>query len=83
MERKKAENEERKRQKRELLKKVNGTKDSEDEVKKAAIEAALARVKAKRETQSVSPANTLNLTEQQKQAIAEIDSRRNKVKEKS
>ena len=83
MERKKAENEERKRQKRELLKKVNGTKDSEDEVKKAAIEAALARVKAKRETQSVSPANTLNLTEQQKQAIAEIDSRRIKAKEES
>jgi len=81
MERKKAENEERKRQKRELLKKVNGEKDNADDAKKSAIEAAMARVKAKRESQSVTPANTDNLTEQQKQSIAEIDSRRKKAKE--
>ena len=83
LERKKAENEERKRQKRELLKKVSGEKDSAEDVKKAAIEAAMARVKAKRKAQSVSPANITNLTEEQKNAIAEIDSRRKKVKEES
>ena len=83
MERKKAENEERKRQKRELLKKVNGEKDSAEDAKKAAIKAAMERVKAKRESQSASAENTTNLTEQQKQAIAEVDSRRKKAKEKS
>ncbi len=83
MERKKAENEERKRQKRELLKKVNGEKDSAEDAKKAAIKAAMDRVKAKRETQSIAPENTSNLSEQQKQAIAEVDSRRKKVKEES
>lgn len=81
MERKKAENEERKRQKRELLKKVNGEKDNGEDAKKAAIDAAMARVKAKRETQSITPENTDNLTEKQKQSIAEIDSRRIKAKE--
>ncbi len=83
MERKKAENEERKRQKRELLKKVNGDKSNEDEAKKAAIEAAMARVKAKREVQAITPENTANLSEKQKKAITEVDSRRNKSKEKS
>lgn len=83
MDRKKAENEERKRQKREMLKKVNGTKDTAEDAKKAAIEAAMARVKAKRENQSVTPENTDNLTEKQKQSIAEVDSRRNKAKEES
>lgn len=81
MERKKAENEERKRQKRELLKKVNGEKDNTEDAKKAAIEAAMARVKAKREAQSIIPANTTDLTEQQKNKIAEADSRRKKEKE--
>ena len=83
MERKKAENEERKRQKRELLKKVNGEKDSAEDAKKVAIEAAMARVKAKRETQAFTPENTENLTEAQKKSIAEIDSRRKKAKEGS
>ena len=88
MERKKAENEERKRLKRELLKKVNGDKASSDkssveDAKKAAIDAAMARVKAKREAQSINPENTTNLTEQQKEAIAEIDSRRKKEKDNS
>jgi len=83
MERKKAENEERKRQKRELLKKVNGEKDSGEDAKKAAIDAAMARVKAKRETQHSNQANTDHLTEKQKQEIAEIESRRKKAKEKS
>lgn len=83
IERKKAENEERKKQKRELLKKINGTKDSEGDAKKAVIEAAMARVKAKRETQSVSPTNIENLTEEQKKSIAEVDLRRQQSKEKN
>lgn len=88
MERKKAENEERKRQKRELLKKVSGDKTSSDktgreDAKKAAIDAAMARVKAKREAQSITPENTTNLTEQQQKSIAEIDSRRKQEKENS
>jgi H+/Na+-translocating ferredoxin:NAD+ oxidoreductase subunit C len=83
MERKKAENEERKRQKRELLKKVSGEKDSAEDAKKAAIAAAMARVKAKRETQSITPENITNLTEQQKKTIAEIDSRRKNAKEET
>ena len=83
MERKKAENEERKKQKRELLKKVSGEKDNGEDAKKAAIDAAMARVKAKRETQSITPANTENLTERQKEKIAEIEAARQKAKGKS
>ena len=83
LERKKAENEERKRQKRELLKKVNDEKDSGDDAKKAAIEAAMERVKAKREAQHLTQANTENLTDEQKKSIAEVDSRRKKTKEES
>ncbi len=88
MERKKAENEERKKQKRELLRKVNGDKASSDksgteDTNKAIIEAAMARVKAKRETQSILPKNTINLTEQQQKTIADVDSRREEAKEKS
>ena len=88
MERKKAENDERKRKKRELLKKANGEKSSSDkssadDAKKAAIEAAMARVKAKRETQSVTAENTTNLTEQQQKSITEADLRRNKAKEEN
>ena len=48
MERKKQEDEERKRKKKELLKKANA---SEDESKKSAIDAAMARVKAKKQQQ--------------------------------
>lgn len=88
LERKKAENEERKRQKRELLKKVNGDKASNDkssaeDAKKSAIEAAMARVKAKRDSQSITPANTDNLTAQQKKSIAEADARRKKAQKES
>ena len=88
LERKKAENEERKRQKRELLKKVNGDKASSDkssaeDAKKSAIDAAMARVKAKRDSQSITPANTDNLTAQQKKSIAEADARRKKAQKES
>lgn len=83
LERKKAENEARKKQKRELLKKVTTKEDGADDAKKAAIAEAMARVKAKREAQSVTPENTSNLTKQQRQAIAEADLRRKKSREKS
>ena len=83
MERKKAENEERKKHKRELLNKMQGTEDSAEDAKKSAIEAAMARVKEKREAQAITPANTGNLTEQQQKTIAEIESRRIKAKEES
>lgn len=83
MERKKAENEERKRQKKELLKKVSGEKSNADDAKKAAITAAMERVKAKRETQTATAKNTDNLTEKQKKEIAEIEARRKKSKEES
>lgn len=82
LERKKTENEERKKKKRELLKKAEGNYDSADDAKKTAIEAAMARVKAKREAQSISPANVENLTDEQKKSIAEADLRRKKAKEK-
>lgn len=83
LERKKAENEARKKQKRELLKKVTNKEDGADDAKKAAIAEAMARVKAKREAQSVTPENTNNLTPQQRQAIAEADLRRKKSREES
>ena len=86
IERKKAENEERKKKKRELLKKAHGTDsaiDSAEESKKAAIQEAMERVKAKRAARSVEPANTQNLTEEQKKAIAEIEARRKKLKEET
>lgn len=83
LERKKAEDEERKKKKRELLKKATGKKDSAEDAKKAAIEAAMARVKAKREAQSISPANVENLTDEQKKAIAEVDLKRKKAKEET
>lgn len=84
MERKKVEDEERKRRKKELLKAAAGEKTTEDDKKKAAIEAALARVKAKREQQN-SQAKNVNeeeLTEAQKKAIAEVEERRTRAREK-
>ena len=81
MQRKKAEDEERKKKKRELLKKAEGKKDSAEDAKKAAIEAAMARVKAKREAQPIKPANVDNLTDEQKKSIAEVDLKRKKAKE--
>ena len=83
MERKKAENEARKKQKRELLKKVTNKESSEDDAKKAAIAEAMARVKAKRESKSITTENTSNLTPQQQQAITDADSRRKKAKEEN
>ena len=81
MERKKQEDEERKRKKKELLKKTQGSKDgAETDSKKAAIEAAMARVKAKRGEQEQKK-NVDNLTDKQKQALSEVDERRQRLRE--
>jgi len=79
LERKQKEDEERKRMKKELLKKTQGKEDTEEDSKKSAIEAAMARVKAKREQQEKK--NVENLTEQQKQKIREIEERRQRLRE--
>ena len=51
-------------------------KDSAEDPKKAAIQAAMERVRAKREAASVAPKNVADLTPQQQQLIAEADARR-------
>jgi electron transport complex protein RnfC len=79
LERKQKEDEERKRMKKELLKKTQGKENAESDTKKTAIEAALARVKAKREQQEKK--NVENLTEQQKQAIRDIEERRQRLRD--
>jgi len=75
LERKQKENEERKRRKKELLKKTSGKPDDKD-AKKAAIEAAMARVKARRSEQEQQKKNTDNLNEAQEKAIADVEARR-------
>ncbi|MDH5425944.1 MAG: electron transport complex subunit RsxC [Gammaproteobacteria bacterium] len=76
--REKAEREEKLRLKKELLakKKIEEGKAAAIDPKKAAIEAALARVKAKKDASGEPPKNTDNLTEQQQQQIREADQRR-------
>ena len=81
MERKKEEDEARKRKKKELLKKTSGASNDKDS-KKAVIEAAMARVKAKQAQQEQTKQNTGNLTEAQKQAIREVEERRKKSETK-
>ena len=84
LERKKKEDEERKLRKKAMLKKSQGQNTEEQiDPKKAAIEAAMARVKAKRENQDAPKMNTANLTEQQKEAIAAVEARRQRMREKS
>ncbi|HEY9148543.1 MAG TPA: electron transport complex subunit RsxC [Gammaproteobacteria bacterium] len=51
-------------------------KDSSAEDKKAAIQAAMERAKAKREAAEVKPKNTENLTEAQRKQIEEAEARR-------
>ena len=71
---KKQQDEERKRLKREALKKKNpdaGSKNAVDPV-----QAALERVKAKKQSQNVEPRNTSNLTPAQLKQIEEADARR-------
>jgi electron transport complex protein RnfC len=79
LEREKREREERMRKKKAALAKNKET-DKEDP-KKAAIEAALARVKQKQQSGDTGPKNVENLTEEQKRKIAEVDARREKMKQ--
>lgn len=82
LEKEKQEREERLRKKKEMLakkKQQEKTADQKDP-KQEAIEAALARVKAKKEQAGIKPKNTENLTAEQKKLIEETDRRRNKSK---
>jgi electron transport complex protein RnfC len=76
IEREKREREERRKQKHAELKK--STDKDKDDPKKAAILAALARVKEKKTQRQVQPKNTDNLTDEQKKQIAEVEARRKK-----
>ncbi len=78
LERGKKENEERKRRKKELLKKT-GNKSDDRDAKKTAIEAAMARVQARRAEQEQQRKNTDNLSPAQKKVIEEIEARRKKT----
>jgi len=76
--REKAEREERMRKKKAALKKpAAGAADP----KKAAIEAALNRVKAKKSEAAVEPRNVEDLTEEQRQQIAAVEARRKQLAE--
>jgi electron transport complex protein RnfC len=79
IEREKREREERMAKKKAALAKNKKTPEKDDP-KKAAIEAALARVKQKQQDKTEAPKNVDNLTEEQKKKIAEIDARREKMK---
>ena len=79
--REKAEREEKLRLKKEMLAKKKAAEEGKaDPVdpKKAAIEAALARVEAKKQAANVKPKNTDNLTEHQQHKIDEANERRGK-----
>lgn len=73
IERKKKEDAERKARKKALLNKKQGIDTSAEDAKKAAIEAAMKRV---REKQTAVPKNTTNLTAEQQKKIREVDRRR-------
>lgn len=75
-ERKKKEDEERRRKKKELLNRAQGKTESEADSKKAAIEAALARAKAKKEAMHIEPKNVDHLTPEQQKQIDEARARR-------
>jgi electron transport complex protein RnfC len=73
----KREREENLRKKKEMLNKKKGEPaESEIDQKKSAIEAALARVKQKKESQSVAPKNVDHLSADQQRQIKEADQRR-------
>lgn len=59
----------------------SGGKEEAEDPKKAAILAAMERVKAKKEAQDSTAKNTENLTPQQQQKIDEIDARRAAIRE--
>jgi len=76
LERDKREKQERHKKKRAALKPAGNAVNKEEETKKAAIQAALDRAGAKRESQQIKPKNTQNLTPDQQQKIDEADARR-------
>ena len=76
LERKKQEDEERRRKKKELLNRAQGKTESDADSKKAAIEAAMARVKAKKEAIDAAPKNVDHLTPEQQKQIDEAEARR-------
>ncbi len=64
------------KQKQAALKSNKGNGDADQDPKKAAIQAALERAKAKKASVNIPPKNTDNLTEAQQQAITSADERR-------
>jgi len=75
-ERDKKEREQRHKQKRKAVEKTSSQND-----KKAAIQAAMERVRKKRDHEHVQPKNIEDLTEQQQKLIEEVESRRKKKME--
>jgi electron transport complex protein RnfC len=75
LEREKAEREARMRKKKAALKKDDGADDG----RKAAIDAAMKRVREKQAKGDAEPRNTDNLTEDQRKKIAEVDERRRRA----
>ena len=55
---------------------LNRPKTGDGNAKKSEIEAALARVRAKKQQRQEKPRNTDNLTPEQKSRIKEVDARR-------
>ncbi|WP_455203303.1 electron transport complex subunit RsxC [Kaarinaea lacus] len=72
------EREKQEREARHRAKRAEVSKDTDQDQKKAAIQAAMERVRKKREDNSVAPKNTDNLTAEQQRLIAEADERRAK-----
>lgn len=77
---KKQQDEERRRLKREALQKKN-PKIPDRKVEVDPVQAALERVKARKQTQAAEPRNTTNLTPEQQQQIEEADARRRAARE--
>ncbi len=80
IDREKAEREERMRKKKEALKKSQGGSNELDP-KKAAIQAAMERVRKKNEEIGINPKNTDGLTEEQQRKISEVDERRKRLQQ--
>ncbi len=80
LEKEKQDKEERQRLKKEKLRKARGEKSETPDPKKAAIQAALDRVKARKEQQDSGARNVEHLTDAQRKAIAEVDERRKHLK---
>ena len=76
IEREKKEREQRHKQKRKAVEKTSSKDD-----KKAAIQAAMERVRNKREQEHTQPKNIDDLTEQQQKLIEEVEARRKKKME--